>query len=143
MIKKTYTVVDYDGVERTRDRYFDISEAECIDMEMSIDGGYAELLEQIVKEQNAVEIYKRFKEVVLLAYGEKSSDGTRFVKSSELSIAFTQTKEFSLLMRELTSDAKAAAKFMEGIFPKVQGKKPVLTVANADNNVSEPVPITE
>ena len=31
MIKKTYTVVDYDGVERTRDSYFDISEAECID----------------------------------------------------------------------------------------------------------------
>ena len=132
MLKKTWTVTDYDGVTRTRDRYFDISEAECIDMEMSIDGGYQEMLETIVKEQNAVEIYKRFKEIVLLAYGEKSADGTRFVKSSELSTAFTQTKEFSLLMKELTTDAKAAAEFMNGIFPQVENKTPVLTPVSAD-----------
>lgn len=133
MLKKTFTVVDYDGIERTRDRYFDISEAECIDMEMGIDGGYAEMLERIVKEQNGVEIYKRFKEIVLLAYGEKSADGTRFIKSDELSIAFTQTKEFSVLMRELTTDAKAAADFMEGIFPEIKGKKPELTLVNTAN----------
>lgn len=132
MLKKTWTVTDYDGVERTRSRYFDISEAECIDMEMSIDGGYQEMLDRIVAEKNAVEIYKRFKEIVLLAYGEQSPDGTRFVKSPELSIAFTQTKEFSLLMKELTSDAKAAAEFMEGIFPKVEEKTPVLTPVGVD-----------
>lgn len=126
MLKKTFTVIDYDGVERTRNRYFDISEAEVIDMEMSIDGGYQEMLEKIVKEQNAVEIYKKFKEIVLIAYGEQSADGTRFIKDPALTTAFTQTKEFSLLMKELTSDAKAAADFMNGIFPQVEKKVPVV-----------------
>lgn len=144
MIKKTFTVIDYDGVERTRDRYFDISEAEIIDMEMSIDGGYQEMLDKIVKEHNGVEIYKRFKEIVLLAYGEQSADGTRFVKSPEISTAFTQTKEFSLLMKELTINAKAAADFMNGIFPQVPDKKPVLTPVTAGNNdAPETASITE
>lgn len=141
MLKKTWTVVDYDGVERTRSRYFDLSEAEIIDMEMSINGGYKEMLERIVQEQNAVEIYKRFKEIVLLAYGEQSADGTRFVKSPEISTAFTQTKEFSLLMKELTTDAKAAAEFMNKIFPQTEGKNPVITPLS--NNASETASATE
>lgn len=136
MLKKTWTVIDYDGVERTRSRYFDISEAEVIDMEMSIDGGYQEMLDRIVKENNAVEIYKRFKEIVLIAYGEQSPDGTRFVKSPELSTAFTQTKEFSLLMKELTTNSKAAAEFMNGIFPQEEVQTPVLTPV--DTNTTQP-----
>ena len=51
------------------------------------------------------------------AYGEKSPDGKRFIKSPELSEAFSQTEAYSELFMELASDSDAASKFVNGIIP--------------------------
>lgn len=60
-------------------------------------------------------------ENILRAYGEKSPDGKRFIKSQELRDAFAQTEAYSDLFMELATDADAAARFINGIIP--QGKK--------------------
>lgn len=117
MLKKTITYTDYNGVERTEDFYFNLSKAEVMEMEMSTSGGLAEMIQRIVKAQDAPAIIKVFKELVLKAYGEKSPDGKRFVKSDEIAMAFSQTEAYSDLFMELASDEKAAAEFVNGIMP--------------------------
>lgn len=117
MIKKTITYNDYNGVERTEDFYFNLSKAEIMEMEMSVEGGFAEKIQKVVNSQSAPAIIKIFKELVLKAYGVKSDDGKRFIKSEELATAFSQTEAYSEIFMELATDADEAAKFINGIVP--------------------------
>ena len=77
----------------------------------------AESIKRIVDAQDAPAIIKVFKDLVLKAYGEKSPDGKRFIKSDEIAAAFAQTEAYSILFMELATDADAAAKFVNGIVP--------------------------
>jgi len=117
MLKKTITYIDYDGNERTEDFYFNLSKAEIMEMELSMPGGMTQMLNKIVAAQDGEKIIKTFKEIILKAYGEKSPDGKRFIKSEELSTAFSQTEAFSQLFVELATNAEEAAKFVNGIIP--------------------------
>ena len=122
MLKKTIEYTDYNGVERKEDFFFNLSEAELIEMEMGTTGGLAEMIQNIVQAQDAPAIIKVFKDLVLKAYGEKSADGKRFMKVNEagvpLSIAFSQTAAYSTLFMELATNSEAAAEFVNGIVPK-------------------------
>lgn len=122
MLKKTITYTDYNGSERTEDFYFNLTQAEVMEMELSTTGGMTEMIQKIVAAQDAPAIIKIFKELVLKAYGEKSADGKRFIKSEEISNAFSQTEAYSLLFMELATDADAAAKFVNGILPQKMKK---------------------
>jgi len=117
MLKKTVTYVDYNGVERTEDFYFNLSKAEVTEMELSVRGGLSAMLEELVKSGDNARIVEIFKDLVLRSYGEKSADGKRFVKSKELSEAFSQTEAYSEIFMELALDEKAAAAFVNGILP--------------------------
>lgn len=118
MLKKTITYTDYNDVERKEDFYFNLSKAELTEMELSTAGGLAEMIQRIVNTQDAPKIVKVFKDLVLAAYGEKSADGKRFIKSEEIREAFSQTEAYSELFMELATDADAAAAFVNGIVPK-------------------------
>lgn len=130
MLKKTFTYTDYNGVERTEDHYFNLSKAELMEMELSTTGGLAEMINKIVAAQDAPAIVKIFKELVLKAYGQKSDDGRRFIKSKELSDSFAQTEAYSQLFMELATDADAAAAFVNGIVPAMEGKSSIPAPAN-------------
>ena len=117
MLKKTITYIDYNGTERKEDFYFNLSKAEIMEMEMGTTGGMVEMLNKIVAAQDAPAIIDMFKKMILKAYGEKSADGKRFIKSKELSEAFSQTEAYSQLFMELATDADAASKFVNGIVP--------------------------
>lgn len=117
MLKKTITYVDYNEVERTEDFYFNLTKAEIMEMELSTTGGLSEMITRIVNAKDAPAIIKIFKDLILKAYGEKSADGKRFVKSQEISEAFAQTEAYSILFMELSTNADAAAKFVNAIVP--------------------------
>lgn len=117
MLKKEITYTDYNGQERTEDFYFNLSKAELIEMQTSVDGGLDEHLIKLVKKNNQPEIFKFFKDLVLKAYGEKSDDGRRFVKSKEISEAFSQTEAYSEFFTKLATNSKAGAEFINGIMP--------------------------
>lgn len=118
MLKKTITYTDYNGVSRTEDFYFNLSKAEFIEMELGTTGGFTAMVQKIINTQDAPSLIKIFKDLVLKAYGEKSADGRRFVKSEELSVAFSQTEAYTELFTELATNAEAAAEFINGLAPK-------------------------
>ena len=119
MLKKTITYTDYNGNERTEDFYFNLSKAEITEMEMGVSGGLVEMINRIVAAQDAPEIIKIFKNLILKSYGVKGLDGKQFIKSEELSTAFSQTEAYSELFMELATNAEAAATFVNGIVPAV------------------------
>ena len=117
MLKKTITYTDYDGNERTEDFYFNLSRAEVTAMEMSTEGGIQKSLGKIISDQDGKGTVDVIRNLILTAYGEKSLDGKRFIKSPELSEAFSHTEAFSDLFMELLTDADLAAAFVNGILP--------------------------
>ena len=117
MLKKIITYTDYNGVERTEPFYFNLSKAELMEMELGVTGGMTEMLDKIIAAKDAPSLMKTYKEMIMKAYGVKSDDGKRLIKSEELSIAFTQTEAYSVLFMELITDDKAAADFVNGIIP--------------------------
>lgn len=130
MLKKTMTYVDYNGTERKEDFYFNLSKAEVLEMEMSTAGGLAEMIQNVVDAKDQPAIIKIFKDLVLKAYGEKSPDGKRFIKSEEIATAFSQTEAYSMLFMELATDADAAAKFVNGIVPADMAKQAAMAAKN-------------
>ena len=121
MLKKTITYTDYNGNERKEDFYFNLSKAEIMEMELSTTGGLSEMIQRVVAAQDGPAIIKIFKELVLKAYGVKSPDGKRFIKSEELSTEFAQTEAYTEIFMELATNAEAAAAFVNGIVPKQAG----------------------
>lgn len=117
MLREKITYKDYNGNERTEEFLFNLTKAEIMEMELSTAGGLAEMITKIVNTQDVPAIIKIFKELILKAYGEKSADGKRFIKSEELSVAFSQTEAYSELFMKLAQDADYAAKFVNGIVP--------------------------
>lgn len=118
MLKETLKYTDYNGIERNEDFYFNLTKAEIMEMELSTAGGLTEMINKIVATQDAPAIIKVFKELILKAYGEKSPDGKRFIKSDEISAAFSQTEAYSDLFMRLATDTEYASKFVNGIVPK-------------------------
>ncbi len=118
MLKKTIKYTDYDGNEREEDFYFNLNKAEVTEMELSKQGGLSEYIKRIVAAQDAPSLVELFKELICKSYGEKSLDGKRFVKSKELTEAFTQTEAYAELFVELASNAEEATNFVNGIMPK-------------------------
>lgn len=131
MLKKTIKYVDCNEVEREEDFYFNLTEAELMEMEYGTTGGFSEMIKKIIAAQDTPTIMKIFKELLLKSYGEKSADGKRFVKSEEISTAFSQTEAYSKLFMELATDDVKAAEFVNGVIPKsVSAQKVSLPVAN-------------
>lgn len=125
MLEKTITYTDFDGESRTETHRFNLTKSEILEMEMGETGGMKKMLERIIMEKDGPKIMANFKEIILKAYGEKSADGRRFVKSKELSEAFSQTGAYDTLFLELVSDANAAAAFVNAVIPDVPSARSV------------------
>ena len=105
MLCKEIEYVDYFDQPRKEKFYFNLNESELTEMELSETGGISNLMMKVIETRDK-------------AYGERSADGKRFIKSPELSTAFSQTEAYNKLFMELSTDDKAAADFINGIIPK-------------------------
>lgn len=122
MLKKTITYVDYNGVQRTEDFYFNLSKAETLGYINSERGGIEEFITKVVKAEDNAKLWDIWSDFIARCYGEKSEDGRRFVKSKELSEAFMQTEAYSNLMIELLSDpdGNVASNFVNSVVADVE-----------------------
>ena len=131
MLVQRIDYVDFDGNKRSEDHHFNFTEAEIQEMNLKTPGGLKARLEKIVQEMDQERLVSYFKSLILDSYGVKSDDGRRFIKSKELSEAFSQTGAYNKLFMQLTTDTNAAIKFVKGIIPdvpepKVETKEPAL-----------------
>lgn len=119
MLKETMTYFDFDGNERTENFYFNLTKAECMEMELGTTGGLENMITRIIEAKDRAQIVETFKNIILKAYGEKSADGKHFFKSPEISAKFAATEAYSDLFMKLASNADEATRFVNGIIPQV------------------------
>lgn len=117
MLKITKTYKDYNGLERTEDFYFNLSEAELMEMQTGVTGSFSEMIEKIVNAKDGNTIIKWFKEILLKSYGEKSGDGRYFMKSEEIRAKFEASPVYSMLYMELATDTDKAIEFVNKVIP--------------------------
>ena len=121
MYPKKIKFTDFNGKEREQTFLFNLSKAELMEMQLSVDGGLQDYVQKIVNEQKTPKIVELFKKLILMSYGEKSDDGMRFVKKAPdghaLADDFEQTEAYSELFTELATDAAAATEFINNILP--------------------------
>jgi hypothetical protein len=124
MLKKTISYVDFDGNERTETFYFNLTQAEVAELELSTKGGLAAKINKIIEAEDNETIIAMFKDIIGKSYGEKSADGKYFVKNKEVRDAFMQTQAYSNLFMELATSPEAASAFINGIVPTTSNPPP-------------------
>lgn len=117
MVTKEITFTDYNGQERKEKYQFNFTKAELTEMELSVNGGLSAMMERIKETDDRPELMRIFKDLILKAYGVKSADGKRFVKSEELRTEFSQTEAYSELYMELVTNTDSAINFFNGLIP--------------------------
>ena len=88
-----------------------------MDMELESGGNFSDRVQKLVDAKDYTELVKLFKDFIIKAYGERTSDGRRFIKKPELTEAFVASEAFSELYLELASNTDAGAEFIKGIVP--------------------------
>jgi hypothetical protein len=117
MLKHTIKYEDFNGEEQIDLFYFNISKSEFIEMEVDYPGGFQNTIKTIVDQKDVKGLVKEFKKLILFAYGQKSEDGKRFIKSEKLSEEFSQTAAFQTLFMQLATDETVASNFINGLVP--------------------------
>ena len=118
MLKKKITYKDWNGVERTEEFCFHLTEAELMQLELETEGGFKGLLQRIIDASDSAKMIKIFKELIDRSYGVLSDDGKYFRKTPEALRDFQSTQAYSDLYISLLNDEEAA-KFIKAVAPVI------------------------
>jgi hypothetical protein len=140
MLKHPIKYTDFNDEEQTEEFYFNINKTEILDLEVEHKEGLEQWVKNVVAAKDQKVLWNEIKRVVLLAYGEKSPDGKRLIKTPQLAEEFSQTAAFDALMWGFVSDADSAATFMQGVMPKDLASE--ADVAEAKKKAQEALGIT-
>ena len=124
MYKITMESVDFGGTKRTEDYYFNLTQAELVEMQLTTEGGYKEMIEKVLNAKDIKTMSQVFKTILCKAYGVVSPDGRKFVKNQAVLDDFLATQAYSDLYMKLVTDDEAAADFFNKVIPQME-EKPV------------------
>ena len=117
MYKKNITYTDFNGDERTDVFYFNLSDAEILELQVSYGGDMSRIMRNMLEKRDAKGLLGIITDLIRASYGEKSSDGKRFMKNQEVKDSFVTTDAYSKLVLELLNDEKEFEKFMTNVIP--------------------------
>lgn len=138
MLKKTIKYTDFNGEEQEDIEYFNLTKTELIELEVNYEGGLAGFAQRIIDTKDRKVLVEEFKRLILLAYGRKSEDGKRFVKSEAMREEFSQSAAFDALFTEFAENDDSAAVFFNGIVPKDMAEQ--VAKAAAEQGIALPPP---
>ena len=121
MIKKTVTYTDWDGEQVTEDLYFNLNKAEMMELNKRYNGALDKYLKRAQERKQYVKLGVFYKDLILKAYGVKSTDGKRFEKSEEAARDFFQSVAFDTLFDEVLESPEAAEALVNGMLNGIRG----------------------
>lgn len=143
MFAKKIKYTDFLGTEREETFYFNLTEAELVEMQTSMEGGLAEYGRRIIESKNVPEVMALFQKLILITYGEVSPDGKRFIKEDpvrgKLALEFQQTQAYSELYMEFINNPEAGAEFFNNVIPaNIREEVAASEAANANGGHAYP-----
>ena len=118
MFSKEFEYTGYDGKPKKDTYWFNLSEAELYEIDLSSIRGFTGEMNKLLKEERTKEIVDAFKNIILGAVGTVSADGRKFLKSEEIREDFYRSKAYSQLFVELVSSGAKLAEFLKGAIPE-------------------------
>lgn len=118
MLTKVVKYTDFDGNERTQTCYFHMTKAEILEFNMNKPDGVIAYITRMMNANRNDVVFATFKELILAAYGERTSDG-RFVKNAQIRDAFACSEAYSEIFMEIVQNEEAMAAFVNGLVPNV------------------------
>lgn len=119
MFKYTVKYNDWNGVEKERDLYFNLTKTELTTLELSFPGGMYGILNNIVRAKDNVEIVKMLDLIIEKSFGIKSPDGESFAKGPEIYRAFKENAAYDVFFEWLTEDGgKNSITFVNSVIPQ-------------------------
>nr|DAY42551.1 MAG TPA: hypothetical protein [Caudoviricetes sp.] len=133
MQKITVTYENFDGENVTEDLYFHLNIKELQEME-NWDPSLTERIAKLTKTEDGKDAFNLMRNIIETAYGERSSDGKRFLKSPEIRNMFTEGLAYDEVIIQFLDGTTDLGKFIEGLLPK---KVFELAKKNSKNDVKE------
>jgi hypothetical protein len=119
MLKREITYTDFfTEQEVTEEFYFNLTEAEIIELEAEYPGGFEYFMKKIINAADEKSLLSVFKKVILMSYGVRV--GNNFEKTEAHATAFSSSPAYSALFMEFITKEGAAADFVNGIIPTVE-----------------------
>lgn len=118
MYQRTIEYEDYNGNNRKETFFFNLSKHQIQDLEWRTPGGIENYMKRVIETLDGQKMADFFKWLIKESYGVKDLEGRRFMQSEEIFKAFEETPAYDILYMDLATNDKAAAEFINGIFPK-------------------------
>lgn len=135
MLKETVTYTNFDGVEETKDLYFNLSRTECIDLNLEYEreGGLAGHLKTLMSERVNGQVLQKpaidfVKLLIDRAYGIRPKDDpSAFVKEDDdgkpLINKFKRTLAYDTFVYNLMSGEIPLERFAEHVLPAMSDEQ--------------------
>lgn len=118
MFSREFEYTGYDGQPKKDTYWFNLTEAELYEIDLSSIRGFTGEMTKLLKEERTKEIVDSFKAVILGAVGNVSADGRKFIKNEEIKEDFYRSKAYSQLFVELVSSGEKLAAFLKAAIPE-------------------------
>ncbi len=118
MFSREFEYTGYDGQPKKDTYWFNLSEAELYEIDLSSSRGFTGEMNRLLKEERTKDIVDAFKAIVLGSVGTISADGRKFLKNEQIKEDFYRSKAYSQLFVELISSGEKLAEFLRGAIPE-------------------------
>lgn len=119
MVREVVTYKDFEGNDRTDVLYFNLTKAECMEMELAPEGGVDQMARDITETKDPMQIIRIVKRFLLASYCERTPDGRGIIKTPDRTAVFAASEAYSELFVSLAQDADRLARFFNGVLPFV------------------------
>lgn len=141
MYKKIVKYKDFNGIDREEEVLFYLSKTDITKMNSRFDGGLQEKFQKIMNKLNVKELVEVVEDIILSAHGEKSDDGTKFMKNAKIREEFECSIAYDQIFQELIQDPDKLADFIKKILP--QDVQESIAREEAKGNTTLPNLVTE
>ena len=118
MIKKTVVYENLDGKTESEVVYLNINMIELTELEFVAEKSISAILKDIGETPSMADALKTFKMFLRFAYGVKSPDSKKLLKSDSIWESFENSEPYSALLWEMLNDAPKAVDVIMGILPQ-------------------------
>lgn len=118
MIKKTVVYENLDGKTEGEVVYLNINMIELTELEFVAEKSISDILKDIGETPSMADALKTFKMFIRFAYGVKSPDSKKLLKSDSIWESFENSEPYSALLWEMLNDAPKAVDVIMGILPQ-------------------------
>lgn len=125
MLKKQVKYVDYNGKEQEDTLYFNLSQAEAVRLDLSLEGGLEGYIASLNEELGPKDIMDFFERLLTLTYGEKSEDGKFFIKNEEVQAKFRNSAAYDALFVSMLQNVDEAVDFFNQVVSSAVPNQPV------------------